>query len=65
MDIRSRITARITRMDMATLNPITRRLSIRTDTLSRISQIGMRIHGPTRRTVTITAIAPAIEEVES
>ena len=64
MAIHSRITARTTRTAMATLNPITHRRSIRTGTPSHISQIGTRIHGPTRRTVTIMAIAPAIEEVE-
>ena len=64
MAIPSRTTARTTQTDMATLNPITHRLSIRTGTLSHISQIGIRIHGPTRRTATIMAIAPAIEEME-
>jgi len=65
MAIPSRTTTLITRTAMATLNLITHRLFIRTGTLSHISQIGIPIHGPTRRTATIMAIAPAIEEVES
>ena len=65
MAIHSRTTTLTTRTDMDTPNPITHRRSIRIGTLSHISQIGIRIHGPTRRTATIMAIAPAIEEVES